>query len=655
MKNAISCERCKLRKSKCDREHPSCQRCKDAGVSCRYQGRKRPGFPAGHRELLEDKIRRLEAEVQVLRQSDEQQQQHQEQQPQQPQQQQQEHHQQQQSTPARTLRPVVTAAAAPPAATFERNRRIAERQPPTSLVLSLVSLYFRHISPWFPFLDPPQVFSDIGSVQDPSLLHYALFGISLPFSYDIRLNQASSDSFWKYSKRRIFIEALEEPSYSALEALTILTLDISGITNGPQVWGALAVAVKLAGQLMTSGPRVFRMSATAPIESRTLSPADKTCRQRLFWAIYALDCYVSVTTSQACGLAEEQVQAFPPLQDSTWRDRGRDAEGGITPLYVFRYQLELMGIVRRLHRVYLEYTAGGLGVDETGAWLQKYSSCLAEMAQWMVSLPPCMALQRPEGGRPRGVVPSVLMLHAFFHAMVIQLHGVIAYPPEQNLATHASQLATDSRQQCLASAAMVVGIADVVAAEDVGDRLGWPFAWSLWVTARYLLVAKLNSAAEAASEGHFHVLLGSLKQMSQYWQISGKYWRLLNQAMGDLRSGRGDDANGQSGVLGLLADFRVSTSDLEDQFRTDPVLHSALSSREQVASPRNRVAREGQGDAAAPFPWEETSYLEGPGPGHVAFENWFIMPLFAASASQYYPTPDAAFDETENGAAFYSF
>ncbi len=52
-----SCERCKLRKSKCDREHPSCQRCKDAGASCRYQGRKRPGFPAGHRDLLEDKIR----------------------------------------------------------------------------------------------------------------------------------------------------------------------------------------------------------------------------------------------------------------------------------------------------------------------------------------------------------------------------------------------------------------------------------------------------------------------------------------------------------------------------------------------------------------------------------------------------------------------
>ncbi len=543
----------------------------------------------------------------------------------------------------------MTADAPPPAATFERTRRIAERQPPAGLVLSLVSLYFRHVSPWFPFLDAPQVFSDIGSVQDPSLLHYALFGISLPFSYDIRLNQASSDSFWKYSKRRIFIETLEEPSYSALEAMTILTLDISGMTNGPQVWGALAVAVKLAVQLTTSGPRVFRTSAAAPVEYRTLTVAEKTCRQRLFWAIYALDCYVSVTTSQASDLAEEKVQAFLPLRNSTWCDRARNAEGGITPLHVFSYQLELMDIVRRLHRVYLEYTAGSLGIDETAAWLQKFSSCLAEMAQWMVSLPLSMSLQRPEGVWPGSVVPSILMLHAFFHAMLIQLHGVIAYPPEQNLASHASQLSTDSRQQCLASAAVVVSIADVVAAEDMGDRLGWPFAWSVWVTARYLLVAELNGAE--TSQDHLNVLLSSLKQMSQYWQISGKYWRLLNQATGELRSGR-RDADGQNGVLGLLADLRVPTSDLEDQSRTDPVLHSAPSSRELLASPRNTAAHEEQDDTATSFPCEGTSY--GAGPGLVAFDNWFSMPLFAASASQYHPAPEA-FNEADVGGPFYRF
>jgi hypothetical protein len=46
------------------------------------------------------------------------------------------------------------------------------------------------------------------------------------------------------------------------------------------------------------------------------------------------------------------------------------------------------------------------------------------------------------------------------------------------------------------------------------------------------------------------------------------------------------------------------------------------------------------------------TYLGGPAP--VAFDNWFSMPLFAASASQYYPTP-ATVSDAENGELFYQF
>ncbi|KAJ5475369.1 hypothetical protein N7539_008435 [Penicillium diatomitis] len=53
------CERCKQRKTRCDREFPACQRCRRLDVRCEYAGRKRPGFPAGHRQLLEEKLRAL--------------------------------------------------------------------------------------------------------------------------------------------------------------------------------------------------------------------------------------------------------------------------------------------------------------------------------------------------------------------------------------------------------------------------------------------------------------------------------------------------------------------------------------------------------------------------------------------------------------------
>jgi hypothetical protein len=58
----------------------------------------------------------------------------------------------------------------------------------------------------------------------------------------------------------------------------------------------------------------------------------------------------------------------------------------------------------------------------------------------------------------------------------------------------------------------VIRIAADVAADDIGDRLGWPFAWSVWVTGRHLLVAELNNGAETTTpQHHFDVLLNSLK------------------------------------------------------------------------------------------------------------------------------------------------
>lgn len=500
--------------------------------------------------------------------------------------------------------------------------------------MSLVALFFRHIYPWFPLLDSQRVFADLGSMQDPSLLHHALFGISLPFSYDLRLDQASSDSFWKYSKRRIFVEALEEPSYSALEALAILTLDLSGMTNGPQVWGSLAVAVKLAVLLKAGEGRVFRTSARTDGE-RALSAREETCRQRLFWAVYALDCYVSLTTGHACDLADEHVQELLPLRQSAWTEPGGGVGLSLTPHCVFTYQLELMDIVRRAHAVYLGFR-NTVDIDGTALSLRQFASCSAELTRWTAVLPDSLACRQPQDLRalPANVLPSVVMLHTFLHAITIHLNGLISYPPEQALASQASALRAESQHRCAQSVAALAGIASDPYLDKLADRLGWPFAWSVWVAARYSLVAELHRA-EAAGPGYFDALLGSLDRTSRYWQIAGKYRRLLKQAAEELRSGGSSpEGRGQGhrlGVLGLLTDLRVPTSDLEDRFRTDPVLQDTLAPAEHVVGTSSEAAGGSSGGGPA-----GGDLL---GPSMVYDDNWFSMPLFAASASQYYLTP----------------
>lgn len=141
----------------------------------------------------------------------------------------------------------------------------------------------------------------------------------MPFSYYSRLDKQSCDSYWKYSKRRILVEVFEEPSYNALEALTVLVLDLSSMTNGAQVWSALAVALSLAVQLRTVGPCIFRTS-TNNRSSERFSTWDQIYRHRLFWAIYALDCYVSMTTCHVTELLDRHVEYFGSSREWVWRE-----------------------------------------------------------------------------------------------------------------------------------------------------------------------------------------------------------------------------------------------------------------------------------------------------------------------------------------------
>lgn len=535
-----------------------------------------------------------------------------------------------------------------PIATVEKTRRVMEREPPVDLLLSLTSLFFRHIHPWIPFLDILRVFADMGSSKSLSLLYYAMFGVSLPYSYDSRLDQFSSDCFWTYSKRRIFIDVLEEPSYNSLEALTILTLDLSGMTNGPQVWGALAVATKLAIQLKSGDGHIFRTSA-AEGEGTTPNNADQMYRRRLFWAIYALDTYITMTTGNASDLTDYYIRDFLPTRYSTWREseslspntpEGRSGRtrgekhdfSAATPTLVFGYQLELMDISRRLHNVHIQQSV--LAIETRSFNLaQDFFGCSTELFDWFQNMPLYLILNNHEGkGIDISRAPaSLLMLHAYYHALVIHLHGLAAYPPDEASFSQLSQNSNNSRQICRHS---VESLLDLVSAlnNDIYDKLGWPFAWSVWIAMRYILVRNCRERLHEMET--FYTLLRCLECLGKYWQIGAKYWRLLKQTAGEFEAQQAPEgpALPQKTLLSIT-DLRIPTSDLEDQFRPDPMLHTANSARDNSIGLDEGISDPNimQGmDSFNDFLPNDAFLVHG-----LESDNWFNMPLFASSGYQH--------------------
>ncbi|KAM0228969.1 hypothetical protein ACHAPO_010376 [Fusarium lateritium] len=520
------------------------------------------------------------------------------------------------------------------APTFERTRRVKECRPPADLVVSLTSLYFRHIHPWFPFLDVQRVFADIGSTDEPSMLHHALFGVALPYSFDSRLDQISSDSFWKYSKRRIFVDVLEEPSYSSLEVLAVLILDLSSMTHSAQVSGPLAVATRLAVQLRNTDGLVFRTSAESETHA-TLSKREVIFRQRLFWAIYALDSTICITTNCVSTLSDIHVQHFLPTRDAVWRDSLPElGESAMTPAFIFSYQLELYDLARKVHKVAMTYTDFCNGHETVSSWQQDFETTSTKLQVWIASIPSELLWNNRDGAASnvhKAIQPAVLMLNGYFHALTIYLNGYLVTPAQGivNLETD-PECHQRSQERCLSSSRIVAEIIAKAGLQAV-DKLGWPFSWSAWVAARFLISQRYNTGHdEPEIRDRISVFSQFLDRMSRFSQISSTYARLLHQSLSEIETGgiEGGATTRQNTVLHLVADWRVPTSRLEDHARSDPMLHAAESpsltdnnTSYTDIQPFNPLLQVFSSDD-----WMDISQNSP--------DNWFRGPLFAASAYQ---------------------
>lgn len=514
------------------------------------------------------------------------------------------------------------------------------------LLMSLSSLYFRHIHPWFPFLDPRRIMGELGSMEEGSLIHHALFGISLPFSYDSRLGTLSSDSFWKYSKRKILLEVLEEPSYSSLEALAVLSLDISGMTNGAQVWGPLAAAIRLATQLKPAGFRNLR--ATAEQDPRLASSGqDQISKDQLFWAIYALDCYVSITTNHGSQLLPQDIEQFMSSRTFAWQ--GSEAylqtetgdQRGLTtidPQYIFGHHLQTLDQSRQVHNIHIALISlnGATAIDE---WIDEALSCSAQLFDASANLPRILQLETAldASNVPARCLPPLLMLHAYSCALIIHLHSLLTCSSLQG-GPRLNAIRDQCHEYCLQAVANLESIVSQIGSGTL-SQLGWPFAWCLWTALRYLLVRQYHAVMPVSRV--WDMLLKQLKAIAKYWQIANKYSRMLEQVRNELQQGMSDSVPTPSRFLLSFVDFRNSAADLEDQSRVDPVLHQRDDAAEQ-STPldatfydyQNLVSR----DPAPETPVFSTGMLQ-------ESETWYNLPLFATSAYQQVSRP--LFSNTE--------
>ncbi|KAF2127940.1 C6 transcription factor-like protein [Dothidotthia symphoricarpi CBS 119687] len=463
--------------------------------------------------------------------------------------------------------------------------------PPYDLLYGLVDLFFKHIYPWCPILHRQttlnSLFGDSSLDEADKVILHAVVATALKFSTDHRLTAENRARYHQNSREKVLLYGIDHSSVKSLQALVILALDVVGCSNGPPGWNLLALITRSVVQLGLSMETYSPMVAPPQLSIYTLraivlpEPKDwieEESRRRLFWMIYVLDRYATVATAFEFALDESEIDRRLPCRDeifarnmpveTRWFNTSTRSDYSMNRpenLGSFSYYVEILGILTRIHK-FLKKPVDITSLSDVEKWQSQYRELDHTIEQWKYNLPAEFgnaARVLAKSGLNHNVNSGLVMLHAAFHTTIIRLHSSAAYP------THRSPIFTPSfsaSQRCLSAVEAIVSLCACIRDNNLLPKLGPPFAFSLWVAARVLLVH--GSTIDHRVDTSINLLVSTLRDMGQYWEVGTRYANLLSRVLSEYQESQQTPTglNGERvtpSTVKILADMRRCAFDLD--------------------------------------------------------------------------------------------
>ncbi|ODA80704.1 hypothetical protein RJ55_03663 [Drechmeria coniospora] len=438
--------------------------------------------------------------------------------------------------------------------------------PPHDIIYTLVDLYFKHCNTWCPILDRKTTFGIFfGSTSqgeaDRILLH-AIVATTLRFLKDPRLPAEMKSHHHSVSRNTVMMYAMENVSVAALKALVILSLDELGTSNGPRGWNLLSLLAQNVRQLELCDESSVHLSVVGEDAPRVSSIRNVTVgrpaswiedegRRRLCWMVYLLDRYATIATTFDFMLDDRKMRRVLPCSydlfsrnvpvDTTplapMPDQQRAATsyavGKSEHLGSFSYHCEILRILSRVHE-FLQAPIDVASSADLADWRTTYRSLDAALDNWLQSLPSeysrISALCHSD---PASRVANWFVLHSAYVTSVVRLHSSAAYPTAHSPIFVPSHYAM---HRCLSAVQSLRDITQDVYEANGLNLVGPPFAFSLWVAGRLLLVHA--ATARCPVDPKIDFFIGMLEHVGQYWEVANNYARILARVV---RRGRQGD------------------------------------------------------------------------------------------------------------------
>ncbi|KAE8140801.1 fungal-specific transcription factor domain-containing protein [Aspergillus pseudotamarii] len=429
----------------------------------------------------------------------------------------------------------------------------------SDIVNDLVEFYFANIHHWIPILHVrifrEQIQTYKGRQKAIYILH-AIVALCSRFSDDSRLgNDAEKAELAETSRQKVILSSMESFSVENLQALVIIAFDtllmsvLIGRGRGPSSWSIVGGMARTVEQLQLSVEEehlsshsqsgetlIRRMAFLKP--STSWREAEE--RRRVFWTVFLMDRFCSVSTGWNISLTSADVKRRLPCEGALWEQENEvkppyfgisDAKAASPhrPLLTenrmtadpkeqdciggFAYCIEATESLALVTNFFLHHALDIRDVDKAQFWLMRFKELDLRMVQWKLFLPP--KWRDASVLNADGIMdPNLTLAHTTHNTAVILLHQGIAYPPLHWQSCPVKLPSTSSAETCLEAASEIstIGQQFLLCSPILTNP---QFSFCLFIAGRMLLTHSKYYATPIPNS--LDSLIDSLFEISRRW------------------------------------------------------------------------------------------------------------------------------------------
>ncbi|KAI7819988.1 fungal-specific transcription factor domain-containing protein [Gamsiella multidivaricata] len=301
----------------------------------------------------------------------------------------------------------------------------------------LIDMYFKHVHPFLLVLHKPSFFRRLYDPKDPvpDFLLAAMYAVASHYTPGREEDGRRYFQFWLSR----LDDTLDKPRLSTIQALLMVIKYQEGVKQS-----GFYFRTYMYTQMVVVLARELQLHKTTPVNAK-LDPESHEVRRRLFWAIFVLDQFLSVSQGRTMSFREVEPEADLPRTDNEDPNDPEEIE-------VIENAVEYIKLVKIDHQALIlvrKFLTKVVTPEETipqGLFLHQ------AMLAWKANLP--ARLQLAPNMSPH--TPFVAMLHILYHACAVMIQRCYCEDPS---ISHL-EIAAVSRETCTISATNITVIID---------------------------------------------------------------------------------------------------------------------------------------------------------------------------------------------------